>query len=198
MDYQIIEAFAPKIYLGKTDQYFLTFCREKEQELRSKKLQDQAFVPLNINEEDRSKFLTQMNDNISNAINEFNKGINRVQNNQDEKLLYDLGKGPWIHYMQKNYFQPMFRSPGMITGLIFIDVPVQISDANSIGGDLSFTYGEEGFWHSNMVNLKPETGDIIIFPSYLRHQFYPYTHDTEYPILGFNIFNIRKPEGESR
>lgn len=197
MDYQIIEAFAPKLYMGKADANLLTFCKEKENELRSTRENNQTFIPLNISETDRITFLSQLNAHVSSAINEFNKNLNRFNLDDNERLIYDLGKGPWIQYIKSNYFQPMLRSPGMITGMIFLDVPAAFTDFKNAEGDLSFVYGEDGLWHSSTVNLKPETGDIIIFPSYLRHQFYPFSYSLEYPILGFNIFNIRKPEGES-
>jgi len=192
MNYQIIEAFSPKIYMSKADSNLLAFCNKHGLGLN----QNQSVSPLKLEGIDRAAFITDLNQYIKDSVFEFNKLANRIDLEQDKNFAFDLGPGPWVETLRQHDFTPLKRFGGMISGMIFIDYPEELTEIgkNSNTGSLMFTYGEENIWHVNQVNIQPEQGDIIIFPSYVRHQFMPIKTEHQFSYVGFSIYNIKKGE----
>ena len=94
-------------------------------------------------------------------------------------------KSLWINFMKRGDFNPPHTHGGDITFVIYLDVPTEIykqdfvnTDFNGGPGAIYFTYGDPANkWSNNMVKLKPNTGDILMFPTNLHHMVAPFKSD---------------------
>ena len=44
------------------------------------------------------------------------------------KIEYSLGLGPWVNFQKPGEFNPIHNHSGVVSGIIFIDIPDEISD----------------------------------------------------------------------
>ena len=114
-----------------------------------------------------------------------------VDNIMDDSisLSIDFGSGPWINYQMNGEFNPIHDHSGVISCVIFVDIPEEINHENDddqyqcmSNGCFEFVYD-----NSKTVRVTPKTGMIFIFPADLRHQVYPFKSDVERVTLSFNI-----------
>ena len=113
-------------------------------------------------------------------------------------LILNFRGGPWINFQTKGEFNPSHDHSGVISSVIFVDIPEEIDRENDIQkyqlmshGCLEFVYD-----NSRCVRITPKSGMILLFPADLRHLVYPFKSDVERVTLSFNIetprFNIKK------
>ena len=99
----------------------------------------------------------------------------------------------WFNYMTKNEFNPLHEHGGIISGVLMIKVPEEISqepinipvESNArCPGMLEWVFG------SRFYRKYPVEGEIYLFPANLKHQVYPYASDVERITASFNISEI--------
>ena len=57
----------------------------------------------------------------------------------------------------------------------FVDVPDGMYDESAAAGAIHFTYGEKLPGSRSVYGpIKPEKGDVFIFPNWLNHYVYPF------------------------
>ena len=104
--------------------------------------------------------------------------------------------GIWFNYMTKNEFNPMHLHTGLISGVLMIKVPEEISqehisipiESNArCPGMLEWIRTGYG---SGFYRKYPVEGEIYLFPSELHHQVYPYASDVERITASFNVAEI--------
>ena len=102
----------------------------------------------------------------------------------------------WFNYMTKNEFNPMHLHTGLISGVLMIKVPEEISqehisipiESNArCPGMLEWIRTGYG---SGFYRKYPVEGEIYLFPSELHHQVYPYASDVERITASFNVAEI--------
>jgi hypothetical protein len=96
-------------------------------------------------------------------------------------------------------FNPTHQHTGDLSVVVYIDIPPAIAEENKnrhseikspVAGVIAFIHGDETFWHRSIDHHQPETGDILIFPSSLKHEVYPFKSDVERISMSFNVYNI--------
>ena len=55
-------------------------------------------------------------------------------------------------------------------------------------GKIAFIHGSTQLLVSSVYDVKPEVGDLFIFPSYMMHTVYPFFSDEERRSISFNAF----------
>ena len=101
----------------------------------------------------------------------------------------------WINYMKKNEFNPPHHHSGDLSFVIYPQVPKEILKENKkykgrgIGpGGITWHYGEGT--HQQYIDSQgyfPQSGDIFIFPSTLKHWVFPFTSKVERISVSGNI-----------
>jgi hypothetical protein len=110
----------------------------------------------------------------------------------------NLGNGPWINYQYAGECNPLHGHTGNISGVIYIDVPECIAEENNSitsnrpsAGKIELVDGSDGLDHRNAYSIQPSTGDILLFPAYLKHLVYPFSSNVERISMAFNIHNLK-------
>lgn len=89
----------------------------------------------------------------------------------------------------ENDFTPINSRIGVVTGLIHLKVPTQVDLTQ---GALSFVYGDYHYptlKNQGVKSVKPEIGDMYIFPAWLLHYYNPFKGDGELRTLSYNFYN---------
>tara|TARA_B100000900_G_scaffold391693_1_gene386537 strand:- start:1728 stop:2399 length:672 start_codon:yes stop_codon:yes gene_type:complete len=121
--------------------------------------------------------------------------IERLNFDQD-KFGFDLGTGPWINFQTANEFNPVHSHDGLMSAVIYIDVPEEMAkevyteDTKAqCPGHIEFMYGPDVLGANGTHTIVPETGDFLLFPSGLKHTVYPFKGDYTRISMSFNVRN---------
>lgn len=95
----------------------------------------------------------------------------------------------WFNYMKANEFNPLHSHSGMISGIVMVNVPLEIADELNkeletnarCPGHLEFVIDE------HIHRILPEEGQLYLFPSSVKHQVYPFSSDVERITMSWNI-----------
>ncbi len=122
---------------------------------------------------------------ISNSIHESRK--NKIHGYKLHSL--------WINFMKKGDFNPIHTHSGDISFVIYLSVPDEIileeNNFQGLGagpGSIGFFYGEESISYKSQHHFIPQTGDMYLFPSNLRHYVPPFKADVTRISVSGNIF----------
>lgn len=144
--------------------------------------------------DDKSTFKKFVEHHLSEFLSECSMG----QGN----FTYHLGNGPWINYMKKHEFNPLHTHDGVLSAVIFIDVPEEITKEKNqwegktncpSAGELEFVHIKSTF-NTGHAKVTPVTGDMYMFPAEMPHTVYPYSSDVTRISMSFNIFDLQFSE----
>jgi len=103
-------------------------------------------------------------------------------------------KSLWINYMKAGEFNPPHDHSGDLSFVIYPDIPNQLIQENKtyVGttrgpGSVCWIYGEGNSQCISVVRRLPETGDLVIFPSSLKHWVFPFKSNVERVSVSGNI-----------
>ena len=107
----------------------------------------------------------------------------------------------WIVSQYKGEYNPWHKHSGHLSGVIYLKIPEdmdkhfekEMEDHYPVSGMIQFTYGESANLRSDTITFKPEVGQFLIFPSWLKHSVYPFYCDGERRSMSFNVYY--KPVG---
>ena len=99
----------------------------------------------------------------------------------------------WVVRQFEGEYNPIHWHGGHISGVTYIKLP-QIMKNNKFknnfdkNGNIAFIYGSRQFLSHSIFTVKPEIGDIYLFPHYMMHTVYPFYGEGERRSLSFNAF----------
>ena len=138
-----------------------------------------------VNEGPPINFINKFKDFLKNIIiNEF--GWEYLPNKQRIVAM-------WAIINKKNSFNIMHNHQNCyLSGSYYVKKPEKSGDISFFDPVEPKTYRypekEKGTFHSNqVVTLKPEEGDLLVFPSYLYHSVQPNLSDEDRVVISFNI-----------
>ena len=81
----------------------------------------------------------------------------------------------WVNFQRADDWQPVHNHAGEFSFVVYVDIPPGMYDEPEIAGSIVFNYGEQ-LPHARCQYgpIKPQVGDIYIFPAWLKHYVYPY------------------------
>ena len=210
-----IRPFGPTIYHGKFTEEEVDYLQQVSKDtLEANKRIGKSLVGIikdhmEAEVKDIQKFLSILKPHVQNYAEYEWKRINslyitpEVEPNFAE-INFDLGKGPWINYQRAGEFQPCHEHIGEISSVVYIDIPPEMSkevyteDTNmNCPGQIDFVYGSGDLGSTGSHKHVPETGDILLFPSQLKHIAYPFhTEGVTRVSMSFNIvkWNVQPKE----
>lgn len=113
----------------------------------------------------------------------------------DIKRLYRLSKDSlWVNIQGPGEFNPVHNHTGTFSGVIYIDVPVEIKNERVEStssttfrnfGEIFFSYGTLG---ETFFYMLPQNQQIILFPAGLHHGVHPFYSNVHRISVAFNLF----------
>ena len=103
---------------------------------------------------------------------------------------FDL-KSSWAVCQFESDYNPIHWHDGHISGVMYTKMPSDMGTSykeENKNGRIAFIHGSTQFLVSSVYDVKPEVGDLFIFPSYMMHTVYPFFSDQERRSISFNAF----------
>ena len=100
-------------------------------------------------------------------------------------------KSSWAVCQFESDYNPIHWHDGHISGVMYTKMPKDLGSSyknENKNGRISFIHGSTQFLVSSVYDVKPEVGDLFIFPSYMMHTVYPFFSDQERRSVSFNAF----------
>ena len=114
----------------------------------------------------------------------YDQSVQKFQNKAYELPPHYALSALWINYQKKNEFNPPHDHDGALSFVIYLDMPKELLEENknhvgkSCGpGGIQFLYGEGNRQAITYMSEVPETGDMFIFPAWLKHWVSPFKSD---------------------
>lgn len=208
MKYEIRDPFGPSIYKSKLTDDQVTFLKNvsdatREKNIsRGKNLAGNIQLQLTSEINDKDYFIKFISEHIRNYaehnLNKYKKDV--FDNNYDQISGVDFviaEPGPWINYQKQYEFNPIHSHTGIISSIIYIDIPEEIANEKEkipinsntrCPGELGFVHADDGVISN--IHVTPVTGDIYLFPSVLNHTVYPFHSNVERISMSFNIADL--------
>ena len=115
-----------------------------------------------------------------------------MQMKKGEKLAkkFDL-KSSWAVCQFESDYNPIHWHDGHLSGVMYTKMPKDLGSSykdQNKNGKIAFIHGSTQLLVSSVYDVKPEVGDLFIFPSYMMHTVYPFFSDEERRSVSFNAF----------
>ncbi len=102
----------------------------------------------------------------------------------------------WIVSQYKHEYNPVHTHSGNFSGVIYLKIPdgmekfmqEEIKDHYPASGLIEFSHGEKQDFKSDTLMFMPKVGQMLLFPSWLKHTVYPYYCDGERRSMSFNAY----------
>ena len=108
----------------------------------------------------------------------------QFQNKAYEKKPVYVLSALWINYQRQYEFNPPHDHDGKLSFVLYLDIPDKLVEENRayIGrssgpGGIQFLYGDGARDSITYMSEFPKTGDMFIFPAWLKHWVSPFKSD---------------------
>jgi len=198
MNFKILNPFSPPIYKSMLDQRHIDLLKDISKNSRDCKQNVGHTLAGNIYEH-----YQEINKHVSIALKNFEKKYFKNPNEEEKfnNIDFSFGEGAWINFQKSGEFNPIHHHTGMLSAVIYIDVPEKIAEENKIknsnapsSGAICWIYGNAAgsmLCTDYMYTHQPTTGEIFIFPSGLQHLVYPFSCQVERISMSFNVYDVK-------
>ena len=214
MEYKIIRPYGPTIYHGRLTEDEITYLQSVAKDTQTARnnvgydLAGNIKDQLGIVVKDLDRFNYIITPHIKNYVKYEDERVRShfikdVGNDNDyDHMQFTLGTGPWINFQTANEFNPMHSHAGMISSVVYIDVPEQIAqeeytkDTNmNCPGQIEFMYGPDVVDSNGTHKIVPKTGDFLLFHAGLKHTVYPFKSEVTRISMSFNVMGVSYGKG---
>tara|TARA_B110000495_G_scaffold160822_1_gene145291 strand:- start:387 stop:1082 length:696 start_codon:yes stop_codon:yes gene_type:complete len=219
MDYKLLRPFGPTIYHSTMREEMMDLLREIAEENRASGADYSKRLAGNIKKEllwtagtsiQKNAFYHEVLPHIKTYFQAHNERfashlLNRTEydadvvENKDQMFEYRFSGEPWINYQKATEFNPTHSHTGILSSVLYIDVPEVIAEESThstsnmaCAGQIEFHYGPNVLGVNGTHKIVPKTGDILLFHAELNHSVYPFKSDVERISMSFNVSNIGK------
>lgn len=216
MEYKIGKFFGPPIYMSKLSDDDISFFKEIARKSKDANIsmEDKLAgnlelqLSLSVNADDRDKFMDIIGPHIQAYVHGIDEQKRMFFKSQDSNVLkFHIGAGPWINFQKANEYNPVHTHNGTLSAIIYVDIPEELKQEQAshavrsnkyAPGKIDFIYGEQGNLSATMHTYSPDTGDILFFPSSLKHTVYPFKSDVERISISFNVYDLTIDDEDSQ
>ena len=214
MEYEIIRPFGPTIYHGKLREDEVEYLQGVAKDTATARNNVGFDLAGNIKEQlgivvkDMDRFNYVITPHIKNYVKYDDERLRShlIKDNDSvrdyDHIEFTLGSGPWINFQTANEFNPMHSHAGMISSVVYIDVPEEIAkeeytkDTNmNCPGQIEFMYGPDVVGANGTHKIVPKTGDFLLFHAGLKHTVYPFKSDVTRISMSFNVMGVSYGKG---
>ena len=101
----------------------------------------------------------------------------------------------WIVSQYKHEYNPVHTHSGNFSGVIYLKIPddmenhfnEETKDHYPASGLIEFSHGEKQDFKSDTLMFKPRVGQMLLFPSWLKHYVKPNLDNKERISISFNV-----------
>ena len=100
-------------------------------------------------------------------------------------------KSSWAVCQFENDYNPIHWHDGHLSGVMYTKIPQDFGSSYKTvnkNGNIAFIHGSTQLTAASVYDVKPEVGDLFIFPSNLMHTVYPFFSEEERRSVSFNVF----------
>mgnify|MGYP001175651722 CR=1 FL=1 len=100
-------------------------------------------------------------------------------------------KSCWAVCQFENDYNPIHWHDGHLSGVMYTKMPKDLGTSykkENKNGKIAFIHGSTHLSVTSVYDVKPEIGDLYIFPSNMMHTVYPFFSDEERRSISFNAF----------
>jgi len=100
-------------------------------------------------------------------------------------------KSSWAVCQFESDYNPIHWHDGHLSGVMYTKIPKDFGSSYkevNKNGNIAFIHGSTQLTASSVYDVKPEIGDLFIFPSNMMHTVYPFFSEEERRSVSFNIF----------
>ena len=137
------------------------------------------------------RYLRQMI--LYNRSYEWNKKSNNNKEPSEENIYLSQS---WIVSQYKHEYNPVHTHSGNFSGVIYLKIPdgmenhfnEETKDHYPASGLIEFSHGEKHDFKSDTLMFNPRVGQMLVFPSWLKHTVYPFYCEGERRSMSFNAY----------
>ena len=190
---QIIRAFSPAIGKYKISENLIKIINEHiDTILKDQNKIDELYHGKNLAGEIKyeikltKEFIEQnLYDPIKNIVYNFVKStLNK------EFKTFEI-KSSWAVCQFESDYNPIHWHDGHLSGVMYTKIPDDFGSSYkeiNKNGNIAFIHGSTQLTASSVHDVKPEIGDLFIFPSNMMHTVYPFFSKEERRSVSFNVF----------
>ena len=144
------------------------------------------------------------------ALAQLVQQLNQYSNERMAELQFDYHA--WFHVTRKHGYQGQHNHPNASWSGIYCVDPGEPVEGRPDSALVRFhdprghveMYSDPGNrelrvpWNTGTVDVQHERGQLVLFPSYLRHEIYPYLGDRPRIVVAFNCWLRRRAKGERK
>ena len=100
-------------------------------------------------------------------------------------------KSCWAVSQFESDYNPVHWHTGNISAVTYTKIPNDFGSSykkENLNGNIAFIHGNRQLTSASVYNIKPEIGDLFIFPSYMMHTVYPFFSNEERRSVSFNVY----------
>lgn len=100
-------------------------------------------------------------------------------------------KSSWAVCQFESDYNPVHWHDGNISGVMYTKIPKDFGSSykeNNRNGNIAFIHGSTQLTSTAVYTVKPELGDLFLFPSNMMHTVYPFFSNEERRSISFNAF----------
>ena len=100
-------------------------------------------------------------------------------------------KSCWAVCQYESDYNPIHWHTGDISAVTYTKIPDDFGSSykkENLNGNIAFIHGARQLTSASVFNIKPEIGDLFIFPNYMMHTVYPFFSKEERRSVSFNVF----------
>ena len=100
-------------------------------------------------------------------------------------------KSCWAVSQFESDYNPVHWHTGNISAVTYTKIPNDFGSSykkENLNGNIAFIHGNRQLTSASVYNVKPEIGDLFIFPSYMMHTVYPFFSNEERRSVSFNVY----------
>ncbi len=190
---QIIRAFSPAIGKYKISENLIKIINEHiDTILKDQNKIDELYHGKNLAGEIKyeikltKEFIEQnLYDPIKNIVYNFVKStLNK------EFKTFEI-KSSWAVCQFESDYNPIHWHDGHLSGVMYTKIPDDFGSSYkkiNKNGNIAFIHGSTQLTAASVYDVKPEIGDLFIFPSNMMHTVYPFFSEEERRSVSFNVF----------
>ena len=100
-------------------------------------------------------------------------------------------KSSWAVCQFENDYNPIHWHDGHLSGVMYTKITQDFGSSYKTvnkNGNIAFIHGSTQLTAASVYDVRPEVGDLFIFPSNLMHTVYPFFSEEERRSVSFNVF----------
>ena len=190
---QIIRAFSPAIGKYKISESLIKIINDHiDNILKDQNKIDELYHGKNLAGEIKYE-IKLTNDFINDSLYVPIKDIvyNFIKSTLNKEFKSFEIKSSWAVCQFESDYNPIHWHDGHLSGVMYTKIPKDFGSSYkevNKNGNIAFIHGSTQLTASSVYDVKPEIGDLFIFPSNMMHTVYPFFSEEERRSVSFNIF----------